>query len=97
MIGAHTPGPWVIDHRRDWDKEIGIRQSGNGWHRFACQVDYDDCDPCTAEANANLVAAAPDLLAAAEKLMRAADEGDADLGMDAHDELRAAIAKARGQ
>ena len=45
-------------------------------------------------ANARLIAAAPDFLAAALKLKRAADEGDADLSMEAHDELFAAIAKA---
>ena len=47
-------------------------------------------------ATARLIAAAPDLLAAGRLLLRACDEGDADMAMDGYDLLRAAIAKAEG-
>lgn len=46
--------------------------------------------------DAQLFAAAAELLAAGEKLLKAADDGDPDLGMDAYDDMRAAIAKAKG-
>lgn len=70
---GHTPGPWIIDPKSHWDKEIGIEQKADGWKRFRCEVDYDDCDPETAEANARLIAAAPELLEALIKLDQALD------------------------
>lgn len=67
MSAAHTPGPWIIDPRHYWDKGIGIRQDADGWHRLYCEVDRDDCDRDTAEANARLIASAPALLEALEE------------------------------
>lgn len=61
IVVKATPGPWVIDPRHYWDKEIVIEQVTDGWKRFRCEVDYDDCDPETADANAQLIALAPTL------------------------------------
>ena len=61
-----TPGPWTLQARRGGDKEIGIYAEGDGWHSLRCVVDSDDCDIPTAEANARLITAAPDLLKALE-------------------------------
>lgn len=62
-FAGHTPGPWRLDLLPDRAK---IRKPENGSH--ICTVDhgYRDED----EANARLIAAAPDLLARAEKAER---------------------------
>lgn len=81
---GYTPGPWTMDrYSREW-------------------VVAPDNDPsgevviarCQSEANASLIAAAPDLLAACEAAVVSADyEGKADF---IRAKLLAAIAKARG-
>ncbi|MBA4086656.1 MAG: hypothetical protein C0491_02490 [Novosphingobium sp.] len=95
MSAAHTPGPWIIDPRHYWDKGIGIRQDADGWHRLYCEVDRDDCDRDTAEANARLIAAAPALLDVAIQLEESltADGYESVLVRD----LRAAISLATGE
>jgi len=55
----------------------------------------DDGDDEAEAFNANLFAAAPDLLAACVAML-AAHDGDIEELVAAHDEMKAAIAKARG-
>lgn len=90
----HTPGPW---HAREWqcrgvtsvgrvaDNRVGFEQiaecSGNGR-----QVSNEQ-----EEADARLIAAAPDLLEALKGVLRVADRKT-----DEFDAARAAIAKATG-
>jgi len=50
-----------------------------------------------AMANADLIAAAPELLAVAEMLVRLWDCGRVELDLEEDEQLRAAIAKARGE
>ena len=50
----HTKGPWNVANFHSYDKRILIPEAG-------CEVDYDDCDRAEAEANARLIAAAPDM------------------------------------
>ena len=97
----HTPGPWSID----------------GPNRFGCpritapykptctyliaEASPDCPDDATMQANARLIAAAPDLLAACEALLRFAESVRPGGGVLAgeHDMLRdarAAISKAGG-
>ena len=89
----HTPGPWAqgtsntgrscvwIDGHVEPEKTMG---PDNTW-----------IDCCT-EANARLIAAAPDLLGALEEIVSAAD-GDGWSQIDADlRKARAAIAKAKG-
>ena len=100
--GKHTPGPWYVS-------QVGLTNGGDRpittEDERICTVDcqtpfkrgegwQSECD--VREANARLIAAAPDLLAAGRLLLRACDEGDADMAMDGYDLLRAAIAKAEG-
>jgi hypothetical protein len=68
MTDQHTPGPWVIERRsRHGEKEISriITPEKDGWGNplaicsFVSQWGRKD-----KPANANLIAAAPDLLAA---------------------------------
>jgi hypothetical protein len=65
-LSAHTPGPWEIDTR------IGLRIWGNPGR--VCTIPLGDCKTVQkmreADANAKLIAAAPDLLAA---LIKCAD------------------------
>jgi len=56
MKTKHTPGPWEIEPHSTIDKEFNV---GPG-----ISVDYDDVDHAEQDANAKLIAAAPDLLEA---------------------------------
>jgi hypothetical protein len=97
----HTPGPWAVDYSDDgpliYTGELLIASvSGSTEH-----IEVQGLDEQTTEANASLIAAAPDLLAALEQLL---DHGERrnlyyERGEDAEvvGQARAAIAKARGQ
>lgn len=89
MKTQHTPGPWIIE-------------SGVGFYSIICRDGgkYDGAtiahEVCNGEANANLIAAAPDLLEAcklAEANLAPAYSSD-HLVMKS---LRVAIAKAEGK
>ena len=111
---AHTPGPWAYRPQKydDWGYVRGA-QRDDGFYPFICQAkdsrateaDENEArkngtDPW--EANARLIAAAPDLLEALEAML--AHSGVADAGADMKDaedhaaesKARAAIAKAKG-
>ena len=88
-----TPGPWEI---RDGGEEV--------YGTAIYEVGAHDLDPLAAvqnEADARLIAAAPDLFAALEELQAWVDKAS-DLGAPLHSEspvcvdARAAIAKAKG-
>ena len=90
---AHTPAPWQIE----WN----AAQSGDGHYitdsndmaelsRIAAVLFHDDADGET-RANARLIAAAPDLLAALIGVVKVADRATVEF-----DAARAAIAKAEG-
>lgn len=84
MTTTHTPGPWTVD-----DTEyIDIVAPAGRIAMLDSDLLTDHC-----EANARLIAAAPDLLAALQEMLKYA-EGfeDADHVIDA----RAAIARATG-
>lgn len=90
-MNAHTTGPWAI------------RLQPNGHRTVRCALGAEIArmggenmlaDDSSARANANLVAAAPDLLAALQEMLKYA-EGfeDADHVIDAY----AAVARATGK
>lgn len=94
----HTPGPWVFDLSKSW------RPHRVSLYHF---VGNDDADiahigenfssnrsPAETIANARLIAAAPELLAACQRALAEAVADDQD-GWFAN--MRAAIAKATGQ
>ena len=78
---THTPGPWVL---AEATKTIPIR-GANG--KTVASVRYGETDLY----DARLIAAAPDLLAALQGVIRVADRAT-----DEFDAARAAIAKALG-
>lgn len=89
MSTQHTPGPWSIEHETDVtgsesSPEIGCVGKVDIAHVYLRTV------PGKSEANARLIAAAPDLLAA---LKRIADLENIHFLDDAQAVSRAAIAK----
>jgi len=92
----HTPGPWFVNQ----DEDGNYRSIGSaGWWGLAQVVvrfEGERNDDATGLANANLIAAAPDLLAALKAFVADFDASvsDPDATTDA---ARAAIAKAEGR
>ena len=93
MQTKHTPGPWNFA-KSDIDGRYSIY--GNGPLAYCGDTGAVNGD---GEANARLIAAAPDLLVALKALVGEADLGEVDLDDDDRAKLeqaRAAIAKATG-
>jgi hypothetical protein len=94
---THTPGPWVVGGRpnRDGDRTDAIGVNADGGHGYTvCDVfgDVEELAPHM-RANAHLIAAAPDLLAA----LKEAEEmigGEFPRSWPIHSKIAAAIAKA---
>ena len=98
---AHTPGPWRatsrnIENVANWASRIPFAIELEVGHSVAPIADV--CDQPAAEANARLIAAAPELLAALKDVLRIAQA--ASVGVPGNsprlDRARAAIAKAEG-
>lgn len=105
METKHTPGPWKV---------CGLRADSEAWRdgNIISDVTYDTIALCNKtastvmldgqlEANARLIAAAPELLEALKALL-AYDEQDAGCipshaHLDAQEDARAAIVKATGE
>lgn len=69
-VSRHTPGPWIYSAKLSGSENhrgFGIR-STDGW--ALADVQPADEDGATGEANARLIAAAPDLLAALKAMIR---------------------------
>ena len=99
---AHTPGPWEVGRGAGWivtrPHAVGRREAALaiGMTPAYSLISAPTCKwfkDGEAEANARLIAAAPDLLAALEAL---ADVPDVQ-GWPETDQARAAIAKAKGE
>jgi len=99
MKTTHTPGPWKIDGGTNKDGDLHIWHAGNyfGGHGLA-QVFADGArvHGGTVEANARLIAAAPELL---ELVRRASDflEMNGSARVALVEDCRAAIARAKGE
>jgi len=96
-MNKHTPGPWYV-------ADTKIRTSINSEHKHIAMVNYSyrgiesDVMGEEHEANARLIAAAPDLLAALQGLLRGIFDGpdEADAAMliaKARDAVNKAIGK----
>lgn len=85
-----TPGPWVVD----WSVLVVSSAEGKGIADF----DYgrfDDSEDCM---NANLIAAAPDLLEALQKMFRAGQKQNWNERYESEmNAARTAISKALGE
>lgn len=98
----HTPGPWVaLPCKQTPDRGAVFVEGPGGWDRDPVCSTYEHYEREVNEANAHLIAAAPDLLAVCRLMLR--DVGDG--GPGTHDyvsmytveRIRAAIAKAEGR
>ena len=97
MKTQHTPGPWKINKKYSFSVET--LSDGQGINIIAECSDPDGIRSAGEDsANAKLIAAAPDLLAALEAIIKMigpyAGQGRMDTEISA---ARAAIAKARGE
>lgn len=98
-IAKFTPGPWAArpdeNSSCEWEvvkndpRKTSISQ--DPWFICLCM---DDADGASAKGNAHLIAAAPELYAACQYIVDAAENGDE---MTAVEMATAALAKARGE
>ena len=87
---AHTPGPWLVERNT-------VYGYGDNWTTLA-QTDLCSGLPeAECRANAALIAAAPDLLAAAQAVLYHDERGQGTGYSEAMNALKAAIAKAGAQ
>lgn len=86
---THTPGPWFINQFKGETYRVSP-------HQFGCARPDRVAEMIKSEADARLIAAAPELL---EALIEYVDEfeGDFTPSNPRYQKARAAIAKARGQ
>lgn len=83
----HTPGPWAVN-----SEHLTVLAEDSG---YVCKVAGPGPNDPESLANAHLIAAAPELLAAAELALTAVAD-PADWNFKARPALMAAIAKAKG-
>lgn len=107
-MSKHTPGPWYTKGYRHAIADTVAVCYGDQSHYIAkCHpFNGEPNDPETARANAHLISAAPDMLAALEYLIMAAGYAtgkheptlkELSAPLDAWDIALAAIAKAKGE
>ena len=104
-MSAYTPGPWSIWNFSDDPRHVAVGPDVGGLaiaDVVACNAHgcYTAETESRGQANARLIAAAPDLLAALREIVAAVESGDIDGYSPSGDwfrEARAAIAKARGE
>jgi hypothetical protein len=90
-MSKFTAGPW--QHIGDpEDDECRVRQTASVRRGDGFYSEITICENIRSKGNANLIAAAPDLLAALEAVLSVADRATLEFDL-----ARAAIAKARGQ
>jgi hypothetical protein len=96
---THTPGPWEVSGDRDDSDGLCVVEKATG--RLICLVESTLGYAAADEANARLIAAAPDLLEALDYLLQQTVDQDLEYGIglsegeeDAQAKALAAIAKA---
>ena len=111
MTAKHTPGPWATYFCNPGERNgVIYSESLSEFSANICELVADTCikdnDRRRGDkwvfseqraADARLIAAAPDLLAALSEMLSASDLGDLDSLANAAQSARATIAKARGQ
>lgn len=93
----HTPGPWTVEKRTDM--EIAINQYEGRYQHTVCEIHHARSDDLTARAyaDADLIAAAPELLEALELAYQALSEEKGFYQSTTAIKIRSAIAKAAGE
>lgn len=95
-MSKHTPGPWgyTMDKERGWDFKV---TADHGKTAIVSGCGCCDSPWVSCEADARLIAAAPELLEAFEKLVSLVDAGEGTWTLEEQQKARAAIAKAKGE
>jgi len=106
MSNKHTPGPWFVERLESTEGDFSVSTNPDpAALKCYTAVTVGGLSDGSEEANANLIAAAPDLLAALRALFddykRLADSGDAGNwrleDLDEGKQALAALAKAEGR
>ena len=101
MTTQHTPGPWYIGKdfsdqgRHIYAEQMVCDDDGEMWHPLIATTD-DDERLVNWQANAVLIAAAPDLLSALNAMLNHMGMDEDEWNKPTFDQARAAIAKATG-
>ena len=100
LPSKHTPGPWPWQYTSDRKRIVigaGLVEGPNGYE--VAEVYSDDCPSEVAEANARLIAAAPDLLEAVRAFVERFDSGQGRRAYTDHVAglMRSALAKAESR
>jgi hypothetical protein len=93
-VSKHTPGPWVSsDNGPAFDSYIHALKNNGDAFKFVAMIPIKT-NPKETRANAQLIAAAPEMLAALERVMQlqVSVQGD-----EVFDQVVAAIKKAKGE
>jgi hypothetical protein len=108
----HTPGPWEVETTETGSQYIDAKGKYDYGNQAVLVIAPNDCaahpvadasanwtcrDGAECEANARLIAAAPDLLAALEEILSRYDDDNLKLTVDAIQASRASVKKARGE
>jgi hypothetical protein len=94
----HTPGPWATHKRADGTNWEVATEARDSYGRHAEYIVSVPLDYNTSEANARLIASAPDLLAALRRIAESWDiNGEGIYRGSIASQVRAAIARATGQ
>ena len=88
MKTHYSPGPWHTQGCTIYAGKNRVAQTWDTW--------YDGLPTPTMEADAGLIAAAPEMLAALEMALESLDAVDVPQEWDCRSKVRTAIAKAKG-
>jgi len=91
-MSKHTQGPWTVDGAVATENLDVLGEGGR-----VAMLDCDDIDSETLRANARLIAASPEMLDALRVAQSELHYFTATRGSEAHELVRAAIAKATGE
>lgn len=96
----HTPGPWKVD-KSSWFTKVYTQRENYDDEQFICTTDYSGLDLNDNQANARLIASAPELLDSLESILEDVyfEENKGCYGISADKLLKAKaiIAKANGE
>lgn len=88
-----TPGPWKVTHRNPQAPDVGYIEGGTCVEPYEIAVLYCCYGDSEQEANARLVAAAPELYEACKEFVRKVERGEA-RSVKSYAQMKAAISKA---
>lgn len=96
MEANHTPGPWALAEG-SWEIEARVDPENSETYYAPVAMLDTDWSGGIVEANARLIAAAPDMLDALSDIVASSDANCGDSLANAIETARAAIAKATGE